>query len=67
MDLSKEILEQAKFINKLRTEAYQAGYSKGLEDGKNADIKKEMAERESPEETAERIKREANYEEGNVK
>jgi hypothetical protein len=41
-EFQDNIIDQVNAMNKLQVEAFNAGYRKGLEDGKNAELDKQM-------------------------
>ena len=49
-EFQDNILDQVNAMNKLQVEAFNAGYKKGLEDGKNAELDKQMKEQANIEE-----------------
>ena len=65
-EFNKQIEAQMSIIMGVEKKAFNAGYAEGYAEAKekfeDADLKKEMVERESPEEEAERIKSDSHNE-----
>jgi len=43
-EFTDNIMDQTRALQKIQMEAYKQGYAKGFNDGKNAELEKQMAE-----------------------
>jgi hypothetical protein len=54
-EFQDNIIDQVNAMNKLQVEAFNAGYKQGLEDGKNAELDKQMKEQAGVETTESKV------------